>query len=125
MSCSYEFENFVHDMLEPMGPVAIRRMFGGAGVFLRGTMFALIADDVLYLKADAGNRDAFETLGCDPFVYQAGQGRVAEMSYYEMPPHLFDDPDELVEWARESLQIAEVAKAARPQPRRRRQALRR
>lgn len=125
MSCSNEFEAFVQDMLEPIGPVAIRRMFGGAGVFVRGTMFALIADDVLYLKVDSGSREAFRTLGCDPFVYQAAPGRMAEMSYYEMPPHLFDDRAELIEWARQSLQIAEIARAARPAPRRRRQALRR
>lgn len=125
MPISREFEDFVQDMLEPMGPIAIRRMFGGAGVYCRGTMFALIADDVLYLKADAQNRGAFETLGCGPFLYEAVGGRTASMSFYELPPHLFDEPSELVEWARQSLRIAERARLTRPEPRRRRAALRR
>ncbi len=34
------------------GPVTVRPMFGGAGIFRDGLMFALIADEVLYLKAD-------------------------------------------------------------------------
>lgn len=125
MPCSREFEDFVLDMLEPMGPVSVRHMFGGAGVYCRGTMFGLIADDVLYLKADAQNRGAFEALGCGPFVYELPGGRTASMSYYELPPHLFDSPGELVEWAQQSLRIAERARLSSPAPRRRRPALRR
>ncbi|MEQ8344540.1 MAG: TfoX/Sxy family protein [Sneathiellaceae bacterium] len=125
MSVSTEFESFVQDLLEPMGPIAIRHMFGGAGVYCRGAMFALIADDVLYLKADPDSSDSFEALGCEPFRYEAGNGRVASMSYYETPPHLLDDPSELIDWAQQSLEIALQARMTRSEPRRRRPALRR
>ena len=125
MSVSLEFEAFVQDLLEPMGPIVIRRMFGGAGVYCRGAMFALIADDTLYLKAGSDSRGAFQALGCEPFRYEAGNGRVASMSYYELPPHLFDDPSELMDWAQQSLDSAIDSRLARPAPRRRRLAVRR
>ena len=33
--------DWLHDLFEPFGPVSIRRMFGGAGVYRDGVMFAL------------------------------------------------------------------------------------
>ncbi|MFC3226747.1 TfoX/Sxy family protein [Marinibaculum pumilum] len=125
MSVSMEFEAYVQDLLEPMGPIVIRRMFGGAGVYCRGAMFALIADDTLYLKAGPDSSGAFRALGCEPFCYEDGNGRVASMSYYELPPHLHDDRSELMDWAQQSLDIAIHARLNRPAPRRRRPALRR
>ncbi len=44
------FHEFVMELFGPMGPVSVRRMFGGAGVFKDGLMFGLLADDVIYLK---------------------------------------------------------------------------
>ena len=53
------FHEFVMELFTPMGPVSVRRMFGGAGVFKDGLMFALLSDDVIYLKTDAALRAAF------------------------------------------------------------------
>ena len=50
------FASFVIECLQPLGPVSARRMFGGHGIYLHGTMFALIAYDQLYFKVDDGNR---------------------------------------------------------------------
>ena len=50
------FHEFVIELFAPMGPVSVKRMFGGAGVFRDGLMFALIADDTLFLKTDAALR---------------------------------------------------------------------
>ena len=72
------------DALHGLGPVSVRRMFGGAGVYADGVMFGLIADDTLYLKADDATKRAFEAEGLDPFAYE-GRGKVIAMSYWRIP----------------------------------------
>jgi DNA transformation protein len=79
--------------------VSARRMFGGAGLFRDGLMFALVADDELYLKVDDSSRPAFEALGLTPFRYRRKGRPIALKSYYRAPEGLVDDPDELVRWA--------------------------
>ena len=88
-----------------MGGVSARRMFGGAGLFSGGVMFGLIGGDTLYLKVDDVNRVAYEDAGTGPFLYQR-QGRDIALSYYEAPPDLLDNPDDLGEWARHALDAA-------------------
>jgi DNA transformation protein and related proteins len=101
------------EIFSAFGPVSVRRMFGGAGVYAEGTMFALVADGELYLKADADTIPAFRAAGVGPFVYGA-KGRRVVMSYWRLPDHLLDEPDELAEWARTALRVAQRSTAARP-----------
>ena len=56
MKASVDFAVHATDLLGTLGRVVVRRMFGVHGVYCDGVMFALIADDVLYLKADERNR---------------------------------------------------------------------
>jgi DNA transformation protein len=88
------------------GPVEVRRMFGGAGIYADGRMFALVSDGVIYLKADAHNVLAFERERLEPFTYATRAGRRGVMSYRRMPDRLYDDPDELAVWARAALAAA-------------------
>ncbi len=81
-------------------------MFGGAGIFADGTMFALIADGVIYLKVGEGNVTMFERENLAPFTYARRAGELAVMSYRRMPDRLYDDPDELATWARAALLAA-------------------
>lgn len=88
-------------------------MFGGAGVYYDGVMFAILADDVLYLKTDANSARAFREEGMEPFTYETdGKGPVV-MSYFEVPPRLLEQPDELVAWTREAYRIACAGKIKR------------
>ena len=110
MSASEGFQEFLKDQLAGFGPVAIRRMFGGAGVYTDNVMFGLIADDTLYLKADGTTAPAFEAEGMQAFTYTAKGGNPISMSYWEVPPRLLEDPDELTTWARAAHAIACAAK---------------
>ncbi len=101
---------FIEEHLAPMGPVAVRRMFGGGGIFLDGFMFGLIIDDALYFKVDDANRAAFEAEGQQPFSYSKRDGRTTVMSFWRVPARLLDEPDELVAWAREAWAVARRAK---------------
>lgn len=108
MTASEGFVELLKDALSGLGPVSVRRMFGGAGVYAGGVMFALISDDTLYLKADAQSQPAFEAEGLEPFVYQS-RGRTIALSYWRAPERLLDDPDEMLAWARRALAAADVA----------------
>ncbi|MGH6804920.1 MAG: TfoX/Sxy family protein [Methyloceanibacter sp.] len=96
----------IRELFRVFGAVEVRRMFGGAGIYAEGTMFALVSDGVIYLKADQQNAPAFEREKLEPFVYATRAGRRAVMSYRRMPDRLYDDPDELAAWARAALAAA-------------------
>jgi DNA transformation protein len=69
-------------------------------------MFALVHDDVIYLKADGNNAPAFERENLAPFTHTTRGGLRGVMSYRRMPDRLYDDPEELALWAQEALAAA-------------------
>lgn len=117
MAVSHEFKSYITELMAPLGRVSIREMFGGAGIFYDGAMFALIADETLYLKVDETTKDAFEDEGSAPFMYDTRDGKRSVMSYYEMPEHLLDEPDEFIIWMRRAVGVALRAKRRTPSPR--------
>jgi len=102
----------VREILREFGPVVIRRMFGGQGVYREGVMFALEAGGELYLKVDQESLDHFRALGSRPFAYTTKDGRTTIMSYWLMPESALDDPGEAAELAHMALKAALRAKAA-------------
>ncbi len=102
----------IRDIFQSFGPVGIRRMFGGQGIYREGVMFALESDGALYLKADGETLGRFRDLGSQPFTYQAKGGRTTVMSYWLMPESALDDPEEAADLARAALGAALRAKAA-------------
>ncbi len=113
MVMSPEFRDHLLDMLASLGAVRAKRMFGGGGLYLDDTMFAIVADDVLYLKVDDGNRGDFEDLGMGPFLYSRGERSIA-MSYFEAPPDLMDDGEALTEWSRQAWEAARRSGTGKP-----------
>ena len=105
-------EAWLHDLFAPVGPIAVRRMFGGIGIYRDGAMFALVADDIVYMKADDETKAAFEAAGSRPFTYE-GKGRPVRMSYWRLPDSALDDPDELKAWA--DLALAAAERGRKPQ----------
>ncbi len=111
------FHEFVAELFAPMGPVSIRRMFGGAGVFRDGLMFALLGDDTVYLKTDAALRADLEAGGSAPFLWtKPSTGEEIDMGYVSLPSSAMDDPDEASAWARRALAVAKAKAAAKPAP---------
>jgi DNA transformation protein len=109
------FHEFVAELFAPMGPVSIRRMFGGAGVFRDGLMFALLGDDTVYLKTDAKLRADLEAEGSAPFIWtKPSTGEAIDMGYVSLPSSAMDDPDEASSWARRALAVAKAKAAAKP-----------
>ncbi len=95
MPVSDDYLDFVRDLLADFEPLRIKRMFGGAGIYSGELFFAIVADDILYLKVDDGNRAGFEERGIRPFTYETKAGRTGTMSDYPVPPEAMDDPEAL------------------------------
>jgi DNA transformation protein and related proteins len=112
--------DFLIDLFSDFGPVTIRRMFSGFGISADGTNFALALRAGLFLRADEETIPRFVAEGCQPFQYQTRSKTVIVNSYWQLPTRLFDDSEELAEWARAALAAAQRAaikkrgKPARP-----------
>lgn len=116
MAASPEFLEFLKDQLAPLGHVTTRRMFSGAGIYCDGVLFALVLRDAVHFRVDDGNRQAYAAEGLKPFSYQA-KGRTVQMgSYWRVPERLFDDPDDMLEWARAALAAGQRAAASKKKP---------
>ncbi len=100
-----DYIDFLKEVFATFGQVNSRRMFGGHGLYYDGLMFALVADDTLYLKADAENQHIFEDEGLERFSYEK-QGKSYSIAYFQAPDQLFDDQDEAAIWARRSWDAA-------------------
>ncbi len=94
-----EFADELHEVFERFGRIAVRRMFGGYGIYHEERMFALVSGDRLYLKTDDVSRPQFEAKRLPPFEYTR-QGKTMATSYYEAPAEVFEDRDEAAAWAR-------------------------
>jgi DNA transformation protein len=77
----------------------------------------------LYFRADDQTIPQFEAEGSKPFQYQTRAKTVTVNSYWQLPARLFDDSEELADWARAALAAAQraalrkrpkVRKAAKP-----------
>lgn len=93
-----EFAEYLKEVFEPFGTVRIRRMFGGYGLYCNELMFALIADNILYLKADAKTAKQFIDKGLHQFQYPR-HGKIIKLSYYSAPEEIFENPKEAMTWA--------------------------
>ncbi|MGB9114464.1 TfoX/Sxy family protein [Bradyrhizobium sp.] len=107
--------DFLIDLFADFGPVTIRRMFSGFGISADGINFALALRGGLYLRADEASIPRFEVEGVKPFQYQTSTKTVTVASYWQLPERLYDDPEELTEWARVALAAAQRA-APRKRP---------
>ena len=101
------------DLFSGFGPVTIRRMFSGYGMSVDGVNFALALRSGLYFRADGETIPRYEAEGSQPFQYQTRSKTVTVASYWQLPARLFDDPEELSEWARAALAAAERAALAK------------
>ena len=116
MVASDIFAEFLREQLAPLGRVTMRRMFGKTGVFCDGLMLAMVRDDTLYFRVDEHNRAAFKEAEAFPPLNYAKKGSTIDLAFWRAPERLFDEPDELVAWARLALaaarRVAAVTNAA-------------
>ena len=90
---------WVAEAMEPVGHVTHRPMMGGATLYCDGVVFAIVAADALWFKADKTSAAVWDAAGCARFTYEMGEGRTGSMNYRRAPDDVYDDADELRRWA--------------------------
>jgi DNA transformation protein and related proteins len=118
MVASETFADFLREQLAPLGGVSLRRMFGKTGVFCDGVMLAMVTENTLYFRVDDQNRASFKEAEAFPPLNYAKKGQTIDLAFWRAPERLFDEPDELVAWARAALAAARrvAAKRERTEP---------
>jgi DNA transformation protein len=114
MPLSPRFTDYVLELLAGFGRLEAKRMFGGAGLYHDGVMFAILDDDVVYFRVDDALEADLKAQGSVPWSYsQKSDGSVREMGYWRMPETAADDPDEAVSIAKRAFAAALARKAVR------------
>lgn len=111
MAADPDFVAFALDLFSGLGDVRARAMFGGAGIYEGDAMFALLADERIYMKTDPDLSEAYAAAGAEPFVYETAKGPREVSGFMSLPDGALDDPDEALAWARRSLEPARAAAA--------------
>jgi len=108
------FADFVVEQLDACGPIATKRMFGGVGIYSGDVFFALIDNDILYLKVGDSTRQEITRAGGEPFR-PFGDER-DKMQYYSVPATVLEDADALCAWGRKAIAVAIAAKGRKKKP---------
>jgi len=101
------------DLFASFGKIRVRRMFGAEGLFRDGLMFGIVHQERIYFKTSDESRQTFIAEGTKPLYYKFKNAEGVLTSYYELPDRLYDDPDELTEWARAAFAVARDKSAAK------------
>jgi len=105
------------DLFAEFGPIAAKRFFGGEGLYAGDVMIGMVFGDIIYFKTDEQTRKAFVAEKCKPFSFEKG-GETVVTSWFALPDRLYDDPDELAQWARAAHCVALAAPAVRKRKKR-------
>src|SRR3981189_1494361 len=116
MVASDGFAEFLRDQLAPLGRITMRRMFGKTGVFCDGFMLGMVRDNTLYFRVDDDNKAAFKEAEAFPPLNYEKKGAAIDLAFWRAPERLFDEPDELVAWARLALAAAHRVAVNRGRP---------
>ena len=99
------------DLFSEFGPISLRKMFSGFGITADGVNFAMALRAGIIFRVDELTIPRYDAEGAKPFQYDARNKTVIVNSYRHLPERLYDDPEELAEWAREAVGAAKRAAA--------------
>ncbi len=103
--------DYLIDLFSEFGPVVLRRMFSGYGIVADGVNFAMALRAGIIFRVDDLTIPRYDAEGAKPFQYETRSKTVVVKSYRHLPERLYDDPEELAEWAREAVGAAKRAAA--------------
>ena len=113
MTPSSGFLDQLSELFSPLGEITWRKMFGGAGLYCDGRVFAIVDDERIFFKADPQNELWYTTRGSEKFTFDMG-GKVGTMNYWSGPEELLDDQHVALEYAHQAIQAARRAPAPSP-----------
>jgi DNA transformation protein len=73
----------------------------------------MVRDNTLYFRVDDDNRATFKEAESFPPLNYEKKGEIIDLAFWRAPERLFDEPDELLMWARAALAAAQRVAAKR------------
>src|SRR5437867_1162582 len=99
------FKDFVMDQLATVPELRLKAMFGGYGLYQADQFFAILMAGRLYFKTDDASRAVYLKRHMSPFIYEKAK-QTMRMRYYEVPPDVLENRQELVRWASRAIEAA-------------------
>ena len=99
------FKAFVTDQLGALPDLSVKPMFGGYGLYQGGRFFGILMAGRLYFRTDEQTRSAYVERGMGPFIYEKAR-RTTTLNYFEVPPEILEDREELIEWAKAAIKAS-------------------
>ena len=110
MPVSSDYLHYVLEQLAGLASVSARRMFGAVGLYCDELFFALVDNDVVYLRVNDDNRADYTARGMSQFRPYADRPQLS-VKYYETPADVLEDAGVLVAWAQRAVAAARAAPA--------------
>ena len=109
--------DFVLETLAPLGEITQRAMMGGHTLYCDGLVFAIVANNALYLKADKETEGQFLAAGLPAF--RPFPNKPDTMRYHLAPAEFFESTEVMQQWAGLAREAARKAKTkAKPKTKR-------
>ena len=123
MAMSKQYSAWLGEMFADVEGASVRSMFGGAGMFRQGLMFALSTEENrLAFKADEQTIPDFVAEGQSQWTYPHKGGKQMSMGYWHIPERLLDDPQAFRDWADKAFAAALRADSKKPASKRKHKA---
>jgi len=107
---SGRFVDYVTDQLAQVPNLRAKPMFGGHGLYAGEQFFAIVMNGRLYFKTDDTTRMNYVRRGMEPFIYEKAR-RTMTIKYFEVPPEVLENRDELTSWAAQAIRAANDKKS--------------
>ena len=108
---------WVEEALEPIGRLSMRKMMGGATLYVDGVIFAIMDEGELWFKADAESDATWDAEGCEKFSVTFKDGTVDQMNYRRAPSDVYDDAEAMQRWAALALEAGARRPVKKRKPR--------
>lgn len=105
-----EYVEYILEQLDPVRTISSGRFFGGVGLKSENTQFAMVMDNSLFFVVDESSRNKYQELGTECFWYKTKKKKVNVKKYHEVPAEIIENNEALIEWAKESIEIANKLK---------------
>jgi len=107
MAVSPSYLDFVLEQLANVRRVSHRRMFGGVGLYSDDVFFAVLDNETMFFKVNDQTRPRYEKRKMPAFAPIPGKPPMR--GYFQVPPGILEDVDELTIWANEAITIGAAA----------------
>ena len=119
MTLSAGYRDYLAELLGPVGKFSTKRVFGLDGIMADGVLLGFVIDERIHFRTDDTTVAAYREAGGKPYTFTKANGEFIVTSYYSLPERLYDEPEELVRWARSARAAALQAPSLRAREARR------